>query len=118
MVQYTQTICHYFLSAFTDLSQKNSFLSHCDVGRDRIGDFIAMLIVILLEGTPFYTPEIIDALECDYEKTPSLSSEKVGHIKNFLIEMKAQNGLKKFIQNRCHIPDEVITKARQNFISK
>lgn len=114
--EYKETMCTYFLYALQDLAQNHSFLLHCDAGRDRTGDFIAILVYILLEERHLNTVEAINALECDYEKTSSLELKQIGHIKNFLTNIKNKKDLKKFIQSQCNISNELITKASQNFI--
>lgn len=115
---YKQTMCAYFSNALNDLTHQTSFLFHCSVGRDRTGDFAAMLVYMLLEEKHMNTPEMIDALECDYEKTSALEKYKIGHIKDFLQQMQNDGGVKKFIQSQCNISDSLISDASENFILK
>ncbi len=117
-LKFSKTMCAYFFNALNDLANQNSFLFHCEVGRDRTGDFAAMLTYILLEDMRMNTNEMINALECDYSKTSAIKKHHIGHVKSFLTNIKNNNGLKTFIQSKCQIPDSLIHQAANNFITE
>ncbi len=56
------------------------------------------------------------AIECDYEKTPSLEADKKGRMLNFVQELKKQGGTTAFVYNQSKIPLLDIKKAADNFI--
>ena len=114
--EFKLTMCSFFRESVQDLIQKNSFLFHCDVGRDRTGAFAAMMSMMMLEQKNLSNDEMINAIECDYEKTSALEKHKIGRMKNFMKEMQAGGGVSKFIENTCEIKPETLAQAANQFI--
>ncbi|APJ04805.1 tyrosine-protein phosphatase [Silvanigrella aquatica] len=114
--EFKQSMCVFFKNTIQDLIEKNSFLFHCDVGRDRTGTFAAMMSLIMLEQKKLSNAEMINAIECDYEKTSALEKHKIGRMKNFMEEMQSHGGISKFIEGECHIPFETLSLAASQFI--
>jgi hypothetical protein len=79
-------------------------LIHCEAGRDRTGAVTALLGGLLMESKynrPISDREI-EALECDYRKSRSLSPEKYGRIQNFVSDIvKKYGGVTSFIATVC-----------------
>jgi hypothetical protein len=59
---------------------------------------------------------MINAIECDYEKTSALEKHKIGRMKNFLNDMSAKGGVSNFIINECKINSETIFQAASQFV--
>lgn len=117
-LEFKTTLCSYFKNTLEDLVNHKTFLFHCDVGRDRTGTFAAMLAYMLLEEKNLNSPETINAIECDYEKTSALRRNQKGNMKKFLTNMETSGGVKKFIQEQCEISGELITGASHEFIAE
>lgn len=114
--EFKETMCSFFRETINDLIQKNSFLFHCDVGRDRTGTFAAMMSMLMLEQKNLSNQEMINAIECDYEKTSALEKHKIGRMKDFMTEMQAKGGISKFIESECKISPNVISQAANQFL--
>lgn len=114
--EFKSSMCTFFKETMQDLIQKNSFLFHCDVGRDRTGAFAAMMSMIMLEQKKLSNTEMINAIECDYEKTSALEKQKIGRMKDFMLEMQSKGGVSKFIETECNINPEILSKAADQFI--
>jgi hypothetical protein len=113
---FKETMCIFFNETLHDLTQKNSFLYHCDVGRDRTGAFTAMISMMMAEQKKLPSDEVINAIECDFEKTSALEKEQFGKMKKFMLEMKENGGVSKFIENTCEIKKETIAQAAEQFV--
>lgn len=114
--KFKEAMCGFFRESILDIVHNNSFLFHCDVGRDRTGAFAAMMSMMMLEKRNLNNTDMINAIECDYEKTSALENHKVGKMKNFMAEMQAKGGVSKFIENECNIDPNLITQAANHFI--
>ncbi|WP_186648468.1 tyrosine-protein phosphatase [Fluviispira vulneris] len=114
--EFKNSMCQLFKSALDDITQNKSFLFHCDVGRDRTGTFAAMIAMMLSEKKNIANENVIESIECDYEKTTALESFKKGRMENFLKEMVEQGGVSEFIQTQCDLSSDLIVQAADNFI--
>jgi hypothetical protein len=113
--EFKNTMCIFFKETFNDLINHNSFLYHCDMGRDRTGAFTAMLTMSLAEANNYPVSPMQDAIECDYQKTHSLEKNKIGKMKHFLIQMENQGGVSRFLEQTCGIDKMQIKNAARNF---
>lgn len=113
---FKKALCEFFENSLQDLANQKNFLFHCTAGRDRTGTFAAMLTMLLAEQKHLNTRQIQNAIECDYEKTSSLGMDKKGRMLRVLQELQYKGGVTSFINDHCHIPSSVITKAADNFI--
>lgn len=114
--EFKSSMCIFFRESIQDLIQKTPFLFHCDVGRDRTGAFAAMMSMIMLEQKNLSNDEMINAIECDYEKTSALEKDKFGRMKDFMKEMQSKGGVSKFIESECTINKETLRQAANQFI--
>ena len=85
------------------------------MGRDRTGAYTALFVMLLAEQRSQNTPDLQNAIECDYEKTPSLEKHKIGRMKNFMVQMSNLGGVSQFIQNKCGIDSHLLKKASDRF---
>lgn len=115
-LEFKETMCTFFEKTILDLTNKSSFLFHCDVGRDRTGAFAAMLSAMALEQKKLLNESTIDAIECDYEKTSALEKHKIGKMKNFISEQQKNGGISHFLQKECGINKDLMEKAANSFI--
>lgn len=115
--EFKNTMCIFFKDMLNDLIENKSFLYHCDIGRDRTGTYTAMLSMMLAEQKFYGNKELINAIECDYEKTSSLEKDKIGRMKNFLLDMEKNGGVSKFIENQCGIEKQALKAAADKFIN-
>lgn len=109
-------MCSFFKETINDIINKDSFLFHCDVGRDRTGTFAAMFTMMMAEQKNVVNKDLINAIECDYEKTSALEKFKKGRMKEFMEEMQAKGGVSKFIQNECGVSKASLLNAANHFI--
>jgi hypothetical protein len=114
---YKNTMCQFIQNNLNDLIQHKSFLYHCDMGRDRTGAYTALLTMLLAEQKSYAKTKMEEAIECDYEKTPSLEKEKVGRMKTFLYSLESRGGVSLFVQTQCNIAPELIKKAASEFLN-
>jgi hypothetical protein len=114
--EFKQTMCHFFNDTLNDIIQEKTFLFHCDVGRDRTGAFAAMLSIMLAEQKGLVNENLINAVECDYEKTSSLEKDKFGKMKKFISDFESKGGVSQFIATQCMISQSKISQAADHFI--
>ena len=93
--------CAFFKSALSEIESGKRILMHCEAGRDRTGAMTALIAAWLLEQDGELSDAEIQAIECDYRKSASLSSDKYGRITNFLEVIRSQGGVRQFIAARC-----------------
>lgn len=115
--EFNTALCGFFQNAIEDLNHNKSFLFHCDVGRDRTGAFAAMLTLMLAEQENLVDEHLINAIECDYEKTSSLEFEKFGKMAKFAKTLSKEGGISNFIEKQCHADPLQIKNAAKHFIS-
>ena len=94
-------VCLFLTDGIAQIAFGKSSLFHCDAGRDRTGAVIALLAAYELEMDGDLSDEDVAAIECDYRKSKSLDPVKYGRIQKFLQEVKAENGVRKFLATRC-----------------
>lgn len=111
-----QTMCTFCQKTLTDFADKNSFLFHRDVGRDRTGAFAAMISMIALEQNNLVNDTTIEAIECDYEKTSALEKHKIGRMRTFMKDMQSRGGVSSFLEKECGITSDLMLQAANNFI--
>jgi hypothetical protein len=95
--------CQFIVSALTELDSGKRVLLHCEAGRDRTGAVSALIAAWQIEEQGLLTDLQIQAIECDYRKSASLSMEKYGRIERLLKQIREQGGVRKFIGEHCKI---------------
>ena len=95
-------VCAFFKSGLSEIESGKRILMHCEAGRDRTGAMTALIAGWFLEQDGELTDAEIQAIECDYRKSSSLSSDKYGRITKFLEDIRSQGGVRRFIANKCH----------------
>ncbi len=93
--------CGFFNDSFAELAAGKKILVHCDAGRDRTGTYAALLLALTAEARGQLDPAMLDAIECDYRKTRSLTPEKFGRMKAFVEDLARKGGVKKFFVDQC-----------------
>ena len=112
-----ETMCSFVKDALTDIVEGRNFLFHCDVGRDRTGAFAAILAMMMAEQQNMVNEKLVDAIECDYQKTSALESFKKGRMKNFVHEtIREYGGMTKFINSKCKISGDLVDNAAKKFV--
>lgn len=102
--EFVKASCEYLKAGIAHVEKNERFLYQCDAGRDRTGALTALLAGWLLEENGPLTDEMIDALECDYEKSVSLKPYKYNRIKSLLTILRdQQGGVRGFLQQYCDI---------------
>jgi protein-tyrosine phosphatase len=99
--EQVKSVCQFLQAGMTDLKAGKKILYHCEAGRDRTGAVVALLAAYELEQNGDLSDAAIDAIECDYRKSKSLSPEKYGRMANFLRELRTQGGVRGFLKTRC-----------------
>ena len=74
-------------------------LIHCDAGRDRSGTLSALLIAMASEKSGLLDEKMINAIECDYRKSASLTLDKYGRMSNFIRNIQKRGGVNDFLFN-------------------
>jgi len=101
--EQVRSVCQFLQSGINDLKAGKKILYHCEAGRDRTGAVVALVAAYELEQNGNLSDNVIDAIECDYRKSQSLSPEKYGRITALLRELRARGGVREFLKNRCGI---------------
>lgn len=98
-----ESTCAFITHALTDIQSGKRVLIHCEAGRDRTGAVTALLSAWILEQDGPLNDAEIQAIECDYRKSESLSAEKYGRISRLLTELRERGGIRKFIAETCGV---------------
>ncbi len=114
--KFRESMCWFVKENIRDLIEKRSFLFHCDMGQDRTGAYSALLASALAGQAGFRDASLVNAIECDYEKTHSLEKEKRGRMINFIKQLEIHGGSSLFLQKQCGIKASDIYKASQEFM--
>lgn len=111
---FRAAICATFDRILTDLSAGRRILIHCDAGRDRTGTVIALLAKAMAETRGRDDAATIAAIECDYRKSRSLSTEKYGRMASFLGSFGA-GGASRLLAARCGLGADRMAAAASRF---
>ena len=103
--------CRFFDQIFMTLINKQKTLVHCNAGRDRTGTYSAVLAALAAEQMNSLDENLLDAIECDYRKTESLTQKKFGRMKRFIQEIRKNSSVAAFIAQQCQISPVTIQKA-------
>lgn len=93
--------CEFLDAGIKNLSMGHKTLFHCEAGRDRTGAVIALLAAWELEAMGPLTDSQINAIECDYRKSKSLSPDKYGRIETLLKTLRYEGGVRRFLAEKC-----------------
>lgn len=108
-----QSTCRFIDNIFQSIVANKKVLYHCSAGRDRTGTFSALITALAAEATNQLNDKMLDAIECDYRKTQSLSQRKYGRMKRFLTEIRKSGSIEKFIQTSCGINQFALRKVKK-----
>ena len=86
-----------------------------DAGRDRAGTISALIIGLISEKRKLLNRKMIDAIECDYRKTESLTIEKFGRMEKFLKDVSRNESIEDFIIEKCSISEKKIESITKKF---
>ena len=92
-------------------------LIHCDAGRDRSGTLSALLIAMASEKSGLLDEKMINAIECDYRKSASLTADKYGRMSIFIRNILKRGRVNDFLLNQCNLPIKIIAEASEKIIS-
>ena len=93
--------CRSIAAIIEGVNKSNHVLFHCDAGRDRTGAVAALLGGLVLEETA-ERAKVVEALDCDYQKSQNLTSSYKPRIRNFLKEVYKENAsIKTFLEAYC-----------------
>ncbi len=104
-------ICGFFGSALASLAKGKKILLHCDAGQDRTGTFAALVQALIAEKSQVPQSLWLDAIECDYRKSPKLVQEKYGRQRRLLEGIFRTTSVQEFLSTKCAIPASVINDA-------
>jgi hypothetical protein len=103
------TTCQYLEASFTELISGKKVLVHCDAGRDRTGTYSALIAALTAESMGRLNEEVIEAIECDYQKTRSLHPSKIGRMRHFIEDITAEGGtIRDFLIQQCKMSPQLI----------
>ena len=106
-------VCGFLKDIFISILDERKTLLHCDAGRDRTGTLSALLVALVAEESGRLDSEMLDAIECDYRKTKSLTPDKYGRMKDFIQSLQAMGGVSTYIEQTCNISPEIIPHVSQ-----
>jgi hypothetical protein len=106
--------CAFLDGIFQEIAQEKKTLLHCDAGRDRTGAIAALIVALVAEEHNQLNDPMLNAIECDYRKTPSLDPQKYGRMKQFIEHVQTQGGVSMFIQKQCGIDDALMSRVAKN----
>lgn len=96
-----QTACAFFKAGFKSLAEGQRVLVHCDAGRDRTGTYAALATALTAESAGRLDETMLQAIECDYQKTRSLTPYKFGRMRRFLESIMTEGGIRAFFMSHC-----------------
>ena len=111
-----KTTCSYIDNIFSDIIAEKKVHIHCDAGRDRAGTISALIVGLISEKRNILNQEMINAIECDYRKTLSLTTDKYGRMENFLREINLRGTIEVFIGDQCSISKNKIENVTNRLI--
>ena len=112
-----ETTCSYINNIFSDIISGKKVHIHCDAGRDRAGTISALIIGLISEKRKLLNRKMIDAIECDYRKTESLTIEKFGRMETFLKDVSRNESIEDFILEKCSISENKIESITKKFLN-
>tara|TARA_Y100001960_G_scaffold303686_1_gene356023 strand:- start:192 stop:893 length:702 start_codon:yes stop_codon:yes gene_type:complete len=112
-----ETACLYIDNIFNDLLSGKKVHFHCDAGRDRAGTISALIIGLISEKINLLNTKMINAIECDYRKTKSLTIEKFGRMEKFLLEIQKNSSIENFIIKKCSISEDKIDGVTRKLLN-
>ena len=112
-----ETTCSYINNIFSDIISGKKVHIHCDAGRDRAGTISALIIGLISEKRKLLNRKMIDAIECDYRKTESLTIEKFGRMETFLKDVSRNESIEDFILEKCSISENKIENITKKFLN-
>ncbi len=110
--------CRVLEDMFLSIQEDKMILIHCDAGRDRTGAYSALLAAMAAEADNRLDQRMLDAIECDYRKTKSLSKEKHGRMEQFIKSLRDTGGVASFIQQSCSIEPRIISRVASKLIAQ
>tara|TARA_Y100001970_G_scaffold293056_1_gene437450 strand:- start:1365 stop:2072 length:708 start_codon:yes stop_codon:yes gene_type:complete len=114
--EITETTCLYIDNIISEIILGKKVHFHCDAGRDRAGTISALIIGLTAEKKKILNQKMINAIECDYRKTKSLTSEKYGRMENFINQIRQNKSIEKFILEKCSISENKIELLTKKFL--
>jgi len=111
-------ICANLEAILNSLNEKKRTLIHCDAGRDRTGAFSGIIAALATESAFGKIPtNIMNAIECDYQKSHSLKKDKYGRLEKFFGDVYSKhNSIAAFIYNRCNISVASVNESAHSFL--
>jgi hypothetical protein len=110
---FRDDVCGYFADSFTQIAENHRVLIHCDAGRDRTGAYAALLLALSAEGRGLLDESMLDAIECDYRKSPSLAPAKYGRMRRFLVQLIKDGGVAHFFEKQCGISPLLLMQVQE-----
>ncbi len=112
-----ETTCLYIDNIFSDVLAGKKVHFHCDAGRDRAGTISALIIGLISEKRNLLNTRMLNAIECDYRKTKSLTTEKFGRMEKFLLEIRKNSSIENFVIEKCSISDSKIEDVTNKLLN-
>ena len=109
--------CMFFENILLGIIADKKVLIHCDAGRDRSGTLTALLIAMASEKSGLLDQKMINAIECDYRKSASLTPDKYGRMSIFIRNILKRGRVNDFLFNQCNLPIKIISEASKKIIS-
>jgi hypothetical protein len=111
---FVRAFCLAYYDALSGVIAQRRLLIHCDAGRDRTGAFSVLLLSSMWESLHGENdPSFESAMNCDYEKSKTLSAKKKGRMLQMLMELEGKGGSLKFLSDKCQIEPAFVAKAAQ-----
>lgn len=111
-------ICNQLMAITDAINRDERVLFHCEAGRDRTGAVAALLGGLILETRGDLSRAAVkDAVECDYRKSRSLTSEKFGRMARFLDDIWQEHStISDFLGRMCGLKQENLALFARNLI--
>jgi hypothetical protein len=101
--------CDFLKDIFISILEEKKILLHCDAGRDRTAAITALLVAMAAEASHSLDERMLNAIECDYRKTQSLTPDKYGRVKLFIQQLQARGSVARFIEQTCIVDPQVLS---------
>lgn len=103
--------CRFIQEIFISIQENKITLIHCDAGRDRTAALASLLAAMTAEYNNMLNQNMLNAIECDYRKTKSLTPKKYGRMEKFIKDITTNRSISQFLESYCKISENFTKKT-------
>ena len=113
-----RSACWYLSQGMVAMLAKKKVLVHCDAGSDQSGVYAAIVSAMVAEASQRLDKKMLQAIECDYRKSRSVSLVHYGRMEQFIKELQDRGGVSHFLQVSCEMDPIFIASVASRLMAK